>query len=264
MVTSNLNKWLILLFTLCNFVALSSYAFEKDRALRAATLKYPPYEYLEDGEAKGIAVEIIREAVERTGVKQVNFEFFPWKRAIKFTKSGRSDILFNAGKNNERQQWGEYVKSPLIMQKYVLFKKKLAEIRINPNFNNVGSQSIVIRQGYLYGTGPFRQALDNNKFAFIIKSKSTKQSVELLLGGRIDLLVGDYLPVMHYIQQQGLSDKINVVQARQQNMVVLTWPTYILFSKKTVSSQYVDEVNAAMIQMIADGFIDHIYAKYGY
>lgn len=244
-----------------------SYGFEKDRAILAATLDYPPYEYLEDGQPKGIAVEIIREAVKRTGVNEVVFEFFPWKRAVFLVESGQNDILFNAGKNQARQQWGYYVDSTLRLQKYVLFKKRSKNIEVNPDFSNVKDKSIAVRLGYLYGSGPFRHALDEEKFNYVILSNSTRQSVDLLLGDRVDFFVGDYLPVMHYIKENALYDRIDIVKepvGRSDNLVVLTWPTYILFSNQKVSLKYVQEVEAAMNEMKADGFIDSVFEKYAY
>ncbi len=226
----------ISIFILSCLMTAESYAFDKDRPLLAATLNYPPYQYIENGEPKGIAVEIITEAIRRTGVKQVIFNFYPWKRAVHLTQSGQSDILFNAGKNDARQQWGEYIESTLILQRYVLFKKSDSSIKVNAKFDNVNNSLIAIRLGYLYGSGPFRQALDSDKFGGITLSNSTQQSVDLLLGGRVDLMVGDYLPVMRYIKKQALHDKIDIVKDPNKNvdnMVVLTWPTFIVFSKKT-------------------------------
>ncbi len=255
--------WLFILS--CSWAA-TSFSFDKNRPLQAATLIYPPYQYLENGEPKGIAVEIIREAVKRTGVKQVNFKFYPWNRAVYSTQFGQSDILFNAGKNEARQLWGQYIDSTLILQKYLLFKRRDVAIQVNPNFSNVNNRSIAIRLGYLYGTGPFRQALDGNKFSEVVHSNSTQHSVDLLLGGRVDFFVGDRLPVMHYLKEHKLHDKIDVIKETDNpahNMQVLEWPTYILFSKKTIASEYVNEVNAAMESMRKDGFIQDVIKKYG-
>lgn len=255
------------LFIFCCGVSVEGGAFEKNRPLRAATLDYPPYEYLENGEPKGIAVEIIKEALRRTGVGQVVFEFYPWNRSVHLVRSGSSDILFNAGKNEARQQWAEYVESTLIVQKYVLFKRKELTIKVNSDFTNVNNTTISIRLGYLYGSGVFKQALQEDKFGEIFYSNSTKQSVDLLLGERIDLFVGDYLPIMHFINKNNLMDQIDVVtepNGHSKNMEVLIWPTYILFSKKTIKRKYVNEVNAALQEMKADGFFDGILDKYTY
>lgn len=253
------------LLILSHLMAELSHAFDKDRALVAATLDYPPYEYLQDGEAKGIAVDILREAARRTGVDEVIFNFYPWKRAVYSTRVGESDILFNAGKNQQRQRWGNYADSTLILQNYVLFKRKGEDIQVDPDFDNVDDLAIAIRAGYLYGSGAFRQALDSDKFDFVIHAESTRQNIDLLLSGRVDLFVGDYLPVIHYINTHGLADRIDIVtqpSATGEHLVVLIWPTYLLFSKATVSHEYVEEITTAIEQMKADGFVSRIFDRY--
>lgn len=246
-------------------LANTGYAFDKNKRLIASTLEYPPYEFSEGGVAKGIAIEIIREAVRRTGVDQVEFNFYPWKRAVLMARNGQADLLFNAGVNDERKVWGEYVKSTLILQRYVLFKRSNDHFQVTEKFDSVENITIAIRRGYLYGSGPFRQSLDNAMFSGVVYSNSTEQSINMLLKNRVDLFVGDWIPVMHYITNNHLSDKINIVSLPTdyvKNFVVLTWPTHMLFSKKTVSHSYVQEVNAAMEQMKSEGFIDKIFRKY--
>ena len=230
--------------------------------LLASTLNYPPYEYSELGEAKGIAVDIIREALERAGVAEVDFNFYPWKRAVFSVQHGQSDLLFNAGKNSARQKWGYFVDSVLIQQSYVLFKRADQELQVAPDYSDSQQLAISVRRGYLYGDGEFRLALDQGKFADILYADSTKQSVDQLLEGRVDVFVGDLLPVKHYLKVQGLEAKIDIVKHRQQPMEVLSWPTYMLFSKQRVSKAFVDQVNLAMEQMKSDGSFSEIVQRY--
>lgn len=255
-----------LIFLLIYSYPLHTFAkSSKPQSLTAATLEYPPYEYSVDGQARGIAVEIIKEATRRTGVNQVSFNFYPWKRAVYSAQNGDSDMLFNAGKNEQRARWGQYSKSTLILQKYVLFKKRDTNIDINKDFSNVKPYSIAIRLGYLYGSGPFRQTIDNHRFASVELSHSTQQSINMLLGDRVDMLVGDYLPVMHYIKSNQLQNQIDIIKDSQHspnNRIVLTWPTYMLFNKKNIPNSYIEELDRAMEQMEEDGFIDAVFEKY--
>ena len=155
----------------------------------------------------------------------------------------------------------------LILQKYVLFKRATSTIEVDNTFDNVSDVAIAIRMGYLYGTGPFRQAVDSEKFASVTLSKSTQQSVNMLLGDRIDLFIGDYLPVMHYIKKHHLEDQIDVIKRKEaptENLIVLTWPTYLLFSKKNVDVHFVSEVKETLDQMKDDGFVDEVFQRYMY
>ncbi|WP_407702350.1 hypothetical protein [Vibrio algarum] len=85
------------------------------------------------------------------------------------------------------------------------------------------------------------------------------------MSDRIDLFVGDYLPVMHYIKKNGLEDRIDIVKNsidKTNDLIVLTWPTYILFNKESVTDRYVDDFNNAMTEMKLDGFIDNVFKRY--
>ena len=249
---------LILLGAIVMATPLTSAPFQ------ASTLHYPPYQYMEAGQAKGIAIEIISDAIKRSQAEGIDFTFYPWRRAVNSIEFGNSDMLFNAGKNQTRQEWGHYVDSPLIVQRYVFFKRKNSDIQINPNFDNAKQIPIAIRTGYLYGTGMFRNALDENRFSFIVESETTMQSIELLLNKRVDIFVGDYLPVMHYIKEKGLEHQVDIVKSAKtkDNQIVLEWPTYIIFSKKKVTKQYVDRINVILDEMKVDGSYYSYFKKY--
>lgn len=238
------------------------FASEKNNILSGSTLDYPPYEYLENGQAKGIAVDLIREALSRVGHEQVDFHFYPWKRAVLKVQSGKSDMLFNAGKNKARQEWGMYVDSVLIQQSYVLFKRANEDFTVSPDFTNAKERIISVRRGYLYGSGAFRQALDSQSFNSVSLSDSTEQSVSQLLNKRADMFVGDLLPVMHYLKKNNLDDQIDIIKYQGENMEVLSWPTYLMFSKKTTSQQFVDQVYKAFESMKEDGTFQQITNSY--
>ncbi|WP_292957310.1 MULTISPECIES: transporter substrate-binding domain-containing protein [unclassified Neptuniibacter] len=79
---------------------------------------------------------------------------------------------------------------------------------------------------------------------------------------RIDMFIGDQLPVLYYIKEQGLEDQIDMVLYDSAKLEVLYWTTYILFSKKRVSPQLVSKVNQAMEAMKLDGTYDQIIRRY--
>lgn len=253
-----------ILLVFCLFLPGVAFTFDKNRALEAATLNYPPYEYQEAGMPTGLAVRIIQAAARRAGVKQVNFNFYPWKRAVMRTEIGQADLLFNAGKNEGRQRWGIYADSVLILQKYYLFKRKNSAFALDKNYAGMETLRIGVRRGYLYGSGGFRKALDNHRFKKVILTDSTEQSVRMLLANRIDLFVGDNLPVTHLLSEQELMGQIDRVQESKtgNDAVVLTWPTYLLFSKKTVSHEFVQEMSEALDEMKRDGSFDQIIDEF--
>lgn len=252
-------QWTAGIFLSLHFISACA---GQNNQITASTLNYPPYEYKENGQAKGIAVDVIREVMRRVGKYEVSFTFYPWKRAVYTVQHGLSDVLFNAGKNQARQEWGYYVDSVLIQQSYVLFKRRSDNFSVEPNFNNVKDKSIAVRRAYLYGSGAFREALDSQRFMNILYSDSTKQSVDLLLHNRVDMFVGDFLPVLYYINKQDLNDQIDIVSHDGEWMEVLSWPTYLLFSKQRTTPEFVTKVKDAMDSMKQDGSFQKITDSY--
>jgi len=247
------------------FTAKGTHASSDIDQLKAATLYYPPYEYDLNGRPSGLAIDILNEATERMGMKRPDVTFYPWKRAVSHTQMGTSHVLFNAGKNKGRQEWGKYSNHILILQKYYLFTRKGEKLTTNMRFDGLKDQAIAVRRGYLYGDGAFKKAItDNKSFANVALSDNTENSLRLLLGERVDMFVGDYLPVMHYIINNGLEDKVELVKdiETKENLVVLSWPTYFLFSKKSVSSAFVADFDQAIQTMIKDGSYQKIYDRY--
>ena len=101
--TYDTSSFLLRIFCITLLYCLFTPVSYAEKTLKAATLIYPPYEYPDDNnQSKGIAVELIQEASKRAGYK-VEFDFFPWKRAVTMVESGQYDILFNAGVNRARQ-----------------------------------------------------------------------------------------------------------------------------------------------------------------
>ena len=241
-----------------------AFAAQDRRELHAVTLDYPPYQFIENGTVSGIAVEIIREAAKRTQIGRVNFSFYPWKRALLMTKMGKSDLVFNAGKNKRRQQWGHYVETTLINQQYVLFKRKQADISLNANLEKIQDLSITIRRGYLYGEGRFKNAIEKGAFKNILLSNSIKQSIAMLLSHKTDLIIGDYLPMIYYLKKHRLLDNKDIVKAakRKKTKVKLFWPTYVVFSKKFMPKDYIKEFEQALRQMKNDGTYQAIFTQY--
>lgn len=232
--------------------------------IKAGTLNYPPYEFEENNEAKGLAVDIIRHVFSRMDDRKVTFLFSSWGRSLLETKQGNQDILFNAGVYEERKKWGIYVNSVLIEQQYVFFALKDSNFTINENINNVEKLILGTKMHYRYGTGKLRKALDDNHFKAVSKVSTIEQNVQMLLKKRIDTFVGDYLPAMHYITQNCLLDKIRVIKRDDNgaNFVALKWNTYMLISKKSVLASEVNQINSVMNDMKSDGTFDTLVEPY--
>ena len=66
-------------------------------SLRFVSLDYPPYSYKQEGQAVGIAVEIVKGVFESAGY-QVSVDIVPWARALESAKRERLTAFLQSTK----------------------------------------------------------------------------------------------------------------------------------------------------------------------
>ncbi len=102
-------------------------------SLKVATLVYPPFQYEENGEAKGIAADIVKEIFKRMN-QPIEIKFYPFPRAI---REGKSDVIFTFYYKKEREQFAEYSKESLVDQTISLFVHKDSPIVFDGNLSKL-------------------------------------------------------------------------------------------------------------------------------
>ena len=125
---------------------------------------YPPYSYIEEGEAKGIYVDIIRKAFEKIPEYSVTFKMFPWKRTMSLVKKGRAVAFFPPYYAKERTEWTDY-SEPILAERIVVFAKNslLKERKIFPE--DFYGLKACMNRGFLLSVGgeKFKKAVEAKK-----------------------------------------------------------------------------------------------------
>lgn len=226
-----------------------------------STLDNPPLEMANNGNMQGALTEIVKEAVELTG-KSVEFKFEPWARAQYNTEHGNVDACFNAGQNATREKWALFHKEVLFEETYVIFLRKDSTFNISEDFKNVDNLKVGVQRGYTYG-GEFQKALDEKRFKQITEAETIEQNLKKLMAGRIDLFIGDKIPSQYFITKENVGDQIKLFKSSTgADFIVSLWPTYVAFSKKTISSSFIDEFDVALKKLKSSGRYDEIINKY--
>jgi len=83
------------------------------------TEEYPPYNYMENGVLKGIAVDVLVEIWKKVGLKKTtkDINLVPWPRGVKMVKTKPGTCLFSTTLTNERKDvlgWKFVYPIPLI------------------------------------------------------------------------------------------------------------------------------------------------------
>jgi polar amino acid transport system substrate-binding protein len=224
------------------------------------TLENPPLEFTRDGKIVGIAVDLVREAVKRTG-HDANIEIRPWKRVLRETATGLADGAFNAGRSEAREQWGMYPDEKLIDETYVLFSHR--PIALPESFEGIEQLRLGDQLGYYYGE-TFHKAVLDQRFKSVETAHTIEKNIEKLMAQRIDVFIGDLLPTRYYIDAMGLNDEIQPVSNASEDamLVISTSSTYLAFSRKSVNPAYVEKFSVALRSMKEDGTYARIIRSY--
>ncbi|NRA25517.1 MAG: transporter substrate-binding domain-containing protein, partial [Oleispira sp.] len=110
--------------------SLSS-ANELDK-LDFVTESYPPYNFKSQGVLKGIAVDLLLAATQKSALSLSldDIRLLPWPRAYKMAEEGPSIVLFSTTRTEQRETKFNWV-GPISPTRIVLLAKKSNSIVIN-------------------------------------------------------------------------------------------------------------------------------------
>lgn len=212
---------------------------------------YPPYEYVEEGEVRGINLDLIREAFKRIGIKPF-FEPRPWKRALFQLRTGEILALSSGFRTREREEFAVFSDTPLAMETNVIAVRSNSGITIDSLEQIKGRKLGVVRE-YIYG-----EPLDSIKEIEKIEARGSEQLLKMLLNGRVDLVVGNKAVFSHLAKKYGRRSEIEFVYE------VGSAPLYLMFSRARgeEAAKLAGSVGIALESMKEDGTFQDILDRY--
>lgn len=238
-------------FILFTFAFMAMPALAQESHLPIVFEDYPPYEYVEDGEVKGINMDIIREAFRRMGVTPY-FEPRPWKRAVYELKSGEILALSSGFKTAKREEFAVFPSEPLAMETNVVAALTVSGVEVNSLEDLRGLRVGVVRE-YSYG-----ESFDSMRGLNKIKANSSHQMLKMLLSQRMDVAVGNKAVFKFLAKKQGMLAHIKFIH------VVGNDPLYLMFSKKrgARAQRLARDFSIVVREMHKDGTFKAIQDKY--
>lgn len=154
--------------------------------LRLYTEKGRPLQIDECGAMSGFTVEVVREALRRTGGKGT-IELLPWKRGYLEAKNDPNSAIFPVYRISEREQdflWSE----PLLKAKWILYRRKGSLIRLSSLEDARRLDRIAVSGGdarMLY--------MESRGFSNLQVVPVDVFGWKMLVDGRVDLVAGSSL-----------------------------------------------------------------------
>lgn len=217
---------------------------------------YIPYQYEENGELKGMSVDIVKEAFKRMGYS-VEIKVLPWSRVLKSTKDGAVDAMFSSFYIEERSEYMTYAMEPLAGSMQSLFVRAGSSIRYDGTVESLKGYRLGTIIGYVYGDA-FKQGKEDGTLD-VSEAEDCPANILKLMAGRTDVFIDNRDTTRYYLKKEKLEDEIVELTPAFAEQEML----YLAFSKKRLMDPaLVDAFNRTLKEMKQDGSWGKIVAEY--
>ena len=221
----------------------------------AGDMNYPPYSYIENGVAKGIYVDILKEAFSKMPSYNIKFNMMAYKRAIAMTKRGKIIGFFPPYYGIERTKWTKF-SEPILAETTIVFaKEKMLENKTNYPEDFYG-KTVCLNRGFnqsLLGGDKFAKAINEKKLK-LLEANDNKACLNRVKMGLADFYINDQLI------DTSKFPKIKKGMPTKKNF------GHVGFTLKESNYPFMKDLqqkfNDTIIQMEKSGKIDEILKKY--
>ena len=219
---------------------------------QVATDYWPPF-VIESagGDLKGIDIDLMRLIGK---VMHIDFEIkrYPWARCLKRIESGSSDFITGVARSSERARTIVYADVPYFSCRPAFYS--LASVNGNiENYEDLHGLRIGYTSNSLYFP-EFDEDTSLSKHA----ADSEQQLLDMLMAGRLDVIIGTDCQVEYDIARRQLADMIHKEPFSPDYRVDL----YIGISRKSSWKFRIMELNRILNELVRNGTVDQIANRY--
>lgn len=226
----------------------------QSETLQVATLNYPPYQYKEDGEIKGLAATIVQEIFRRMD-QPIEITFYPFPRALRNIEEGRSDVIFTFYHKEEREAFADYSQEALVEQTISLFVPQDSPVTFDGDLSKLNAYSFGLVQ-FSYGD-VLDAALRDQLITNVDYVPEMEQNMLKFFYHRFDILPSDRW-VAYYYYSKLASQNATKLQLKELSPPVDTFSAYIGFTKAKDLDAIREQVDATLREMKEDGSYQRI------
>lgn len=226
-------------------------------SLVAGTEEWPPYAYtVPDGSIQGMSTDIVRAVLGRMGVGLGELASYPWVRGLKLLEGGGLDLLYSAVYDPARLRFGRYPKTPLFLTQWVFFirKQDAGKLRFR-SMDDLDGRRVGVVRSYSY-TPEFNRYLRSGGES--VEVSSDRANLELLLRGRVDYAVLEYMNGLALMARDGLGGQLVPLTGEPLGVIRL----YPLFNRINVSQDFVDRFDRELAAFKRDKAYDEIVNRH--
>lgn len=223
--------------------------------VKIGVLNYtPPYSYKEGDILKGIYIDLLTEAFERSNIKY-EFMELPFSRILEMTKAGKIDIGVDVFINDERKTNGIFLeKYPIAEYSYVLCTRVDSSFEYDGNIESLKGKDIGIVRGYTLGSYDYLYSDEAYKFDY---TEDTTKLLNNLINSRIDMAIEVKPTAKISLRDLGYEKEVKI----DDNFYISNL-SYLYLTDNDFSRALIDELSYSFSDMKKDGTIEKIFEKY--
>lgn len=255
-----MTAWLVLLLVFQPGVAAADGAAGTEPCqLHVAWDPYEPYSFSDDekGPPRGYDIEVVSQVADMIGCT-LSFEELSWSDILVAVRAGRADVTIGTGYKPDRAVGSYFSESYRKEVIGLVVRAGTASTFAGDNLHDV------LRSGLKFGKttddaydDAIMQALEQYPDQ-VLEPVSEADNLERLLARSVDGFLIEVNVGAALMRRAGVSDQVEF------HPLAFDAGDYRLqMSKKTVSAQRVTEINAAIQELAASGWLDRTIQAYG-
>ncbi|WP_420338298.1 substrate-binding periplasmic protein [Roseibium sp.] len=208
---------------------------------------YEPFSYIgADGKLTGLDLLFVQEILAEVGCAP-QFVDLPFPRAVVELSAGRIDMMMFASVTAERQNFALFSApyrnetAGLIIRARDQDKYPINEVGDLLKLNLLLAHDVGTYRGDLFETFMANPEAKKN----IIQVSSSRQSLNMLVKGRINAIVEAPAAVFALAETLGVRDEI-----AEHPFLLWSEPVHFMFSRKTVSPEFVARIDAVLAEAV--------------
>jgi len=242
---------------------LASQAYAVEKVELYGDSAYPPYSFVEDGQFKGLYIDILQAAAKRLQADYaIELIPVPWKRGLAYLETGRGLALFPPGLKKERDFIAPY-SVPLFRETVVVFCNE-AVMQSHPKRfpEDFIGRIMGVNAGFLLSER-LTQAAKAGKIE-IDAAPNNDSNLKKLAIKRIDCYVSDRGAALYSAKQLRAKDG-NFTLNLQEAAILSGEDTYLGYSRHynaAYKQDFIKKMDATLSDMKSKGEIDKIIKAY--
>lgn len=182
------------------FALYTPSVFAKTKTLQVGTSTgYPPFYYMEEGDLKGICIDVIAEVFKKMKLTP-SYRQLSWKRMLLAGQKKSVDAVMPLFKTKEREKFLYFHRNQIAFETNQLFVRHDSEISKFAPGEDFSEHSVGVISGYSYGS-------QFEKINFIKKIAVHRESdiLRMVRASRISMGIGNKNVLLYHVKKIGFT-----------------------------------------------------------